>query len=56
MLRSSGEFGMQLLQFYQQPANRKRLEASILDDKVIDSFIEAANFAEVERELELPEE
>lgn len=56
MLRSSGEFGMQLLQFYQQPANRKRLEAAILDDKVIDSYIETAQFAEVERELELTED
>ena len=56
MLRSSGEFGMQLIQFYQQPANRKRLEAAILDDKVIDGFISAAGFTEVEKELTLEEE
>lgn len=53
MLRSAGEYGMQMIQFYQQPANRDRLKAMILDDKVIDSYIEAANFKEIENVLGL---
>ena len=51
MLQSAGEFGMQLFNFYRQPNNRARLEQMILDEKVVDSYIEGANFAEVEREL-----
>ncbi len=56
MLRSAGEYGMQMIQFYQQPANRERLMASLLDDKVIDSYIEAATFKSVDRELGVEEE
>ena len=56
MLRSAGEYGMQMIQFYQQPANRDRLKAMILDDKVVDSYIEAANFKENEQELGLEDE
>ncbi|MAD61558.1 MAG: trigger factor [Myxococcales bacterium] len=56
MLRSAGEYGMQMIQFYQQPANRDRLKAMILDDKVIDSYIEAADFKEIENELGLEDE
>ena len=56
MLRSAGEYGMQMIQFYQQPANRDRLKAMILDDKVIDSYIEAANFKEIKNELGLEDE
>ena len=55
MLRSAGEYGMQMIQFYQQPANRDRLKATILDDMVIDSYIEAADFTAVEREIGLEE-
>ena len=56
MLRSAGEYGMQMIQFYQQPANRDRLKAAILDDKVIDSYIESASFKEVEQELGVEEQ
>ena len=51
MLRSAGQYGMELIQFYQQPANRDRLKAAILDDMVIDSYIDAAGFKTVDREL-----
>lgn len=56
LLRSAGEYGMQMIQFYQQPANRDRLKASILDDKVIDAYIAGAQLKEVEKELGVEEE
>lgn len=56
MLSSSGEFAMQLFQFYQQPENRQRLERVILDEKVIDSYIESAELPKVERELDVEAE
>lgn len=51
LLQSAGEFGMQLFNFYRQPGNRARLEQIILDEKVVDSYIESAGFSEVERAL-----
>ena len=56
LIQSAGEFGMQLFNFYRQPANRARLEQIILDEKVIDSYIDAADLADVEQELGLDEE
>ena len=56
LIQSAGEFGMQLFNFYRQPANRARLEQIILDEKVIDSYIDAAGLSEVEQELGIDEE
>jgi FKBP-type peptidyl-prolyl cis-trans isomerase (trigger factor) len=56
LIQSAGEFGMQLFNFYRQPANRARLEQIILDEKVIDSYIDGAGLADVEQELGLDEE
>ena len=56
LIQSAGDFGMQLFNFYRQPANRARLEQIILDEKVIDSYIDTAELVEVERELGVDEE
>ena len=52
MVRTSGELGWQLFQFYNEPKNRERLKASLQEDKALDKIIELASVSEVEAEIE----
>jgi len=51
MVRTSGEMGWQLFQFYNEPKNRERLKASLQEDKILDKIIELASVSEVETEI-----
>jgi trigger factor len=52
MVRTSGEFGWQLFQFYNEPKNRERLKASLQEDKALDKIIELASVSVVQAEIE----
>jgi hypothetical protein len=55
MLQNAGEIAMQLFQFYQMPEYQARLKQTLLDEKVINHYIELANLPEVERVIEVKE-
>lgn len=52
MVRSSGELGWQLFQFYNEPKNRERLKSSLQEDKALDKIIELASVSVVDAEIE----